>query len=36
MFKILAGLAWRNIWRIKRRTILTLMTILVGSAMIIF
>lgn len=34
--KIAAGLAWRNVWRNKRRTILTLLTILVGSAMIIF
>ncbi|MGB4270526.1 MAG: FtsX-like permease family protein [Spirochaetota bacterium] len=34
-FKIIGLLAWRNVWRNKRRTILTLCTIGVGCAMII-
>lgn len=29
-------LAWRNVWKNKRRTILTILTIMVGCAMIIF
>ena len=33
--RIITMLAWRNVWRNKRRTILTLLTILVGCAMII-
>ncbi|MFC1671220.1 ABC transporter permease [Spirochaetota bacterium] len=33
---IVIKLAWRNVWKNKRRTILTLLTILVGSAMILF
>jgi putative ABC transport system permease protein len=34
--EIIIKLAWRNVWRNKRRTILTLLTIVVGAAMIIF
>ena len=34
-FEIIAMLAWRNVWRNTRRTILTLLTIIVGCAMII-
>ena len=30
------SLAWRNVWKNPRRTLLTLMTILIGCAMIIF
>lgn len=33
---IVTKLAWRNVWRNMRRTILTLLTIVVGCAMIIF
>jgi ABC-type lipoprotein release transport system permease subunit len=33
--RIIVPLAWRKVWRNKRRTILTLLTILVGCAMII-
>ncbi|MCK4852589.1 MAG: ABC transporter permease, partial [Candidatus Omnitrophica bacterium] len=33
---IITKLAWRNVWRNKRRTILTLLTIVVGCGMIIF
>ena len=33
---IITRLAWRNVWRNKRRTILTFLTILVGCAMITF
>ncbi|MDM8551295.1 ABC transporter permease [Desulfobacterales bacterium HSG2] len=33
---ITSKLAWRNVWRNKRRTLLTLLTIMVGCAMIIF
>lgn len=33
---IITKLAWRNVWRNRRRTGLTLMTILVGCGMIIF
>ncbi len=35
-FGIITNLAWRNVWRNKRRTILTLLTIVVGCSMIIF
>ncbi len=34
--KILILLAWRNVWRNRRRTLLTVLTIVVGCAMIIF
>jgi len=33
---IILKLAWRNAWRNKRRTVLTLLTIVVGCAMILF
>lgn len=33
---IITRLAWRSVWRNKRRTILTLLTIVVGCGMIIF
>lgn len=33
---IITKLAWRSVWRNKRRTILTLLTIVVGCGMIIF
>ncbi|MBN1930184.1 MAG: ABC transporter permease [Desulfobacterales bacterium] len=36
MENIIAQLAWRNVWRNKRRTVLTFLTIMVGGAMIIF
>jgi putative ABC transport system permease protein len=32
---IIATLAWRNVWKNRRRTVLTLLTIMVGCAMII-
>jgi len=32
----IAGLSWRNIWRNRRRTLLTLLTIVAGCGMIIF
>lgn len=34
--KILLRIAWRNIWRNRRRTVLTLLTIVIGCGMIIF
>ncbi len=33
---VIPMLAWRNVWRSRRRTVLTLLTILVGCTMIIF
>lgn len=35
-FKIIAKLAWRNVWRNRRRTILTFLTIFVGCGMVIW
>ena len=35
-YAIITKLAWRNVWKNKRRTILTLTTIVVGCAMILF
>ncbi len=35
LHNISAKLAWRNVWRSKRRTLLTLLTIMIGCAMII-
>jgi putative ABC transport system permease protein len=34
--EIIIKLAWRNVWRNKRRTVLTLLTIIVGSGIILF
>jgi ABC-type lipoprotein release transport system permease subunit len=35
-FNILVKLAWRSVWKNKRRTTLTLLTVTVGAAMILF
>jgi ABC-type lipoprotein release transport system permease subunit len=35
-FKILIRIAWRNIWRNRRRAVLTLVTVVIGCGMIIF
>lgn len=35
-YKIIIKLAWRSVWKNKRRTTLTLLTVMVGCAMIIF
>ena len=34
--RIILLLAWRNVWRNRRRTVLTLLTIMIGAAMIVF
>lgn len=34
-FKLVAGLSWRNVWRNRRRTLLTFLTIMVGCSMIL-
>lgn len=34
-FKILASIAWRNVWKNRRRTILTLLTISAGASMLV-
>lgn len=33
---IIAGLAWRNVWRNRRRSVLTLVTVVMSAAMIFF
>jgi len=35
-YKILTRIAWRNIWRNRRRAVLTLLTVVIGCGMIIF
>ena len=34
--KLVAGLAWRNVWRNRRRSLLTFLTIMAGCTMILF
>lgn len=34
--KLVAGLAWRNVWRNKRRSCLTFLTVMAGCTMILF
>jgi len=34
-FKILASIAWKNVWKNRRRTILTLLTISAGASMLV-